>query len=283
MSQTAQHEHEARHEAEALAADLPALLLDARRLAAFAPGVHGRRRAGQGEDFWQYRDHSAEDDARLIDWRRSARGERYFVREREREAAQTGWFWIDDSAGFNWSSSPNLMSKRRRALAVSLALAMLFNRAGERIGALGQASRAGPRAIERLARDLLASSNAPPSPHGFILYASDFYAPIEQWRARLATAASVGAKGALLMIADPAEEDFPFTGRTRFTLPGGGEEIVLGRAEHAREEYARRLEAHRHSLRHMAANYGFNAILHRTDHSAAPALAALVALIADHV
>ena len=85
----------ARLEALALAGDLPGVLLDARRLAASAPGVHGRRRAGQGEAFWQYRDHRAEDGARLVDWRRSARGDRYFVREREREAAQTAWFWID--------------------------------------------------------------------------------------------------------------------------------------------------------------------------------------------
>ena len=73
-------------DALALAGDLPGVLLDAKRLAASAPGFHGRRRAGQGEAFWQYRDHRAEDGARLVDWRRSARGDRYFVREREREA-----------------------------------------------------------------------------------------------------------------------------------------------------------------------------------------------------
>ena len=78
---------EARLGALALAGELPGVLLDAKRLAASAPGFHGRRRAGQGEAFWQYRDHRAEDGARLVDWRRSARGDRFFVREREREAA----------------------------------------------------------------------------------------------------------------------------------------------------------------------------------------------------
>ena len=96
----------ARLEALALAGDLPGVLLDAKRLAASAPGLHGRRRSGQGEAFWQYRDHRAEDGARLVDWRRSARGDRYFVREREREAAQTAWFWMDSDAGFNWTSDP---------------------------------------------------------------------------------------------------------------------------------------------------------------------------------
>src|SRR5215475_10889962 len=115
-----------RLDALALAGDLPGVLLDARRLAAAAPGFHGRRRAGQGEAFWQYRDHRPEDGARLVDWRRSARGDRLYVREREREAAQTAWFWIDPDPGFNWSGDPaTRMTKRRRALTLALALSIL--------------------------------------------------------------------------------------------------------------------------------------------------------------
>ena len=146
----------ARLEALALAGDLPGVLLDAKRLAASAPGAHGRRRAGQGEAFWQYRDHRPEDGARLVDWRRSARGDRYYVREREREAAQTAWFWLDPEPGFNWSSDRARPTKLYRARTLALALAILLARGGERVGALGQPSRAGARAPERLAHDFLA-------------------------------------------------------------------------------------------------------------------------------
>ncbi|MET0183435.1 MAG: DUF58 domain-containing protein [Caulobacterales bacterium] len=275
----------ARLDALALAADLPGVLLDAKKLAAAAPGVHGRRRAGQGEAFWQYRDHSAEDGARAVDWRRSARGERLYVKEREREAAQTSWFWIDGDPGMDWASSGQLPTKKYRALVLSFALSLLITRGGERVGALGQVTRAGPRALERLALDLRDHRfDAPPAPstRSVVIYASDFYAPIELWRDRLAAAASVGASGALLMVADPAEEDFPFQGRTLFREPGGRHrEALIGRAEAAKEIYAARLAQHRRDLRLMAGKFGFPALLHRTDHSPAPALAMLTATIAE--
>lgn len=266
----------------ALAGDLPGLLLDARRLAANAPGFHGRRRAGQGEAFWQYRDHRAEDGARMVDWRRSARGDRYYVREREREAAQTAWFWIDPDPGFNWSADPQRATKLYRARTLALALATLLSRGGERVGVLGQPARAGARALDRLALDLLAPLQDAEAPaKSALIFLSDFYAPVETWRERIAAAGSGGASGALVMIADPAEEDFPFRGRTLFREPGGKREMLIGRAEAAREEYHERLEAHRRAIRALGAQYGFPALLHRTDHSAAPALAMLIALVSE--
>jgi uncharacterized protein (DUF58 family) len=273
---------QARLEALALAGDLPGVLLDAKRLAASAPGVHGRRRAGQGEAFWQYRDHRAEDGARLVDWRRSARGDRLFVREREREAAQTCWFWVDPHPGFCWTSDPSRITKRRRAHTIALALSILLARGGERVGALGQPARAGLRAPERLAEDFLAPMCDAEAPaRATIVFFSDFYAPLETWRARLAAAAEAGATGALVMVADPAEEDFPFQGRTLFFEPGGAREALIGRAESAREAYAHRLHAHRHAIRQLGSTFGFPALLHRTDHGAAPALAALMALVSE--
>jgi uncharacterized protein (DUF58 family) len=266
----------------ALAGDLPGVLLDAKRLAASAPGAHGRRRAGQGEAFWQYRDHRTEDGARLVDWRRSARGDRFYVREREREAAQTAWFWVDDDAGFAWSSDPNRPTKLHRAQTLALALAILLTRGGERVGVLGQASRAGVRAVERLAVDLATPTPlvaAPARAHAIVL--SDFYAPTEHWRARLLTLSAAGARGALVMIADPAEEEFPFRGRTLFQAVGGRQEVLLGRAETAQTAYQMRLSEHRRALRVRGAELGFPVLMHRTDHPAAPTLAMLSTLVSE--
>jgi uncharacterized protein (DUF58 family) len=277
----------ARNEAENLAGELPGILLEARRLAAAAPGVHGRRRAGPGEAFWQFRDHRPEDGARLVDWRRSARGERLYVREREKEAAQRALFWIDPSPGFAWASGPALPTKKRRALALSLAFAILLARGGERVGVLGgTAPRAGPRAAERLGMDLILSNDPvpPPAPsRSVIIYASDFYQPVETWTERLKDAAATGASGACVMICDPAEEDFPFRGRTLFQELGGAKrDILFGRAEAAREAYAERLADHRARLREVARAHGFLLILHRTDHSASPALALLAGALSEH-
>jgi len=240
----------ARLDALNLAGDLPGILLDAKRLAASAPGVHGRRRAGQGEDFWQYRDHRAEDGARLVDWRRSARGDRYYVRDRAR--------------------------------VIALALATLLARGGERIGALGMQPRAGARAVDRLAIDLTTPQGEfePPN-NACIIFISDFYAPIEIWRERLLASARVGASGALVMIADPAEEDFPFRGRTLFQSPGRSGDVLIGRAENAQAAYVERLAQQRRELRALGAELGFPALLHRTDHSASPALSMLMAFVSE--
>lgn len=271
-----------RLEALALAGDLPGLLLDARRLSASAPGFHGRRRSGQGEAFWQYRDHRAEDGARLVDWRRSARGDRYYVREREREAAQTCWFWLDPDPGFAWSGDKKRVTKLYRARTIALALAILLARGGERVGAIGRPPRTGSQAITRLAHDLIeADGDAPAPAKSCVVFMSDFYAPVETWKARLGAAASAGAQGALVMIADPAEEDFPFEGRMLFRAPGAKTEALLGRAERARLDYAARLDAHRHDIRELGAKMGFPAVLHRTDHGAAPTLALLIALVSE--
>jgi hypothetical protein len=60
--------------ARTLAESLPRLILEARRIAATViHGLHGRKRAGPGENFWQYRRFVWGEPARRVDWRRSAR------------------------------------------------------------------------------------------------------------------------------------------------------------------------------------------------------------------
>src|SRR6185312_11390683 len=127
------------HEADGLGAGLPPLLVAADRLAASVSlGIHGRRRAGMGESFWQFRRYQNEDAAR-IDWRQSAKSQHLYVREREWEAAQTVWFWRDGGPGMAFASGE--LSKKNRADLLLLALASLFVRGGERVGYLGGGER----------------------------------------------------------------------------------------------------------------------------------------------
>ena len=145
------------YEAEALGASLPPLLVDAERLAsAVSLGVHGRRKAGMGESFWQFRRYRQEDSSTVIDWRQSAKSQHLFVREREWEAAQSVWFWCDTSAGMRFASGP--VTKSERAKLIALALASLLVRGGERVALYGDAhapasSRA---ALRRIGHTLLA-------------------------------------------------------------------------------------------------------------------------------
>ena len=105
-----------RREATTLSARLPSLVIAARRVAqTVRHGVHGRRRAGSGETFWQFRPFLSGEPSSRVDWRRSAREERAFVREREWEAAHTVWIWFDRSPSMQFASSLARASQRLTA------------------------------------------------------------------------------------------------------------------------------------------------------------------------
>lgn len=274
-----------RQDADRLAAGYPALLAEADRVAALvAAGVHGRRRAGQGETFWQYRPYDTSDSANRIDWRRSARGDAVFVRDNEWEAANSVYLWRDGSPGMDWRSGKTLPTKRDRASVLGLALMSLLMRGGERCAVLGESERprAGRVGYERLALRLGQSQGTTASlsgklpAHAKLLIASDFLTDPDGWPGRLATLASRPASGVLLHIIDPAEETFPFKGRVEFKTPGGWlAPYLLGRAERAQDEYRRRFAAHCARLEDTAGQLGFTVIRHHTDQPPGPALTAL--------
>ena len=127
-----------RQEAATLSARLPNLVIAARNVAqTVRHGVHGRRRAGSGETFWQFRPFISGEPSARVDWRRSARGEHAYVREREWEAAHTVWIWFDRSASMRFGSSLAQTTKIDRAAVIALAFADLCVRGGERAGLLG--------------------------------------------------------------------------------------------------------------------------------------------------
>ena len=107
-------------ESQTLAAGMPRLILEARRIAAtIIHGLHGRRRAGSGENFWQYRRFVMGEPAARVDWRRSARDDHLYVREQEWEAAHTVWLWPDRSPSMAFASKGARDSKLERAIIVT--------------------------------------------------------------------------------------------------------------------------------------------------------------------
>src|SRR5208283_1743669 len=137
--------------AEALGANLPPLLAEAQRVAAtVAQGVHGRRRVGQGDSFWQFRPFVTGDPSGRIDWRQSAKSSRAYIRETEWEAAQTVHLWRNTSASMHWRSSRQWPEKIARADLLLLALAALLLRGGERAALFGERAVAGRSGLDRL-------------------------------------------------------------------------------------------------------------------------------------
>ncbi len=284
----AEHVHGLQRDAHGLADRLPDLLVEAKRISATVThGVHGRRRAGPGETFWQFRQLQPNDSAQLIDWRRSASTDHYFVREREWEAAHTLWFWCNLSASMNFRSHLSRVTKADRALVLLLASAELLARSGERVGLLGVTSpSANRRAAIRIAEamsspqfDAIAASSQPPkaqlSRFSSAVLFSDFLDPIEETRAAVEKIAATGIQGHLIQILDPAEETLPYNGRTEFLSPDGSQRWLADRVETMRERYQEKLAAHRDQLMEMATRIGWTFMVHHTDRPPADPLLTL--------
>ncbi|MBF9234375.1 DUF58 domain-containing protein [Microvirga alba] len=273
------------HETETalnLSERMPRLVLEARRVAAnLSHGLHGRRRAGTGESFWQFRPFVTGEAAQRIDWRRSGRDDRLYVREREWETAQTLWFWIDRSASMGFASDLAQAPKIERAIVLGLALADCVVEAGERAGMLGlMPPRATSRIAEIMAETMVADRGAltddlpPQAPipalHEAIVV-SDFLSPISEITAVVEGISDRGARGHLVMIVDPVEETFPFQGQAVLHDLEDGLSLRIGDAASWGTAYRERIERHRGEIGEVARRHGWTLTIHRTDRPASEA------------
>jgi uncharacterized protein (DUF58 family) len=265
-----------RQEAERLGGALPPLLVEAERVAqTVAQGVHGRRRVGQGETFWQFRRYQPGDSITAIDWRQTAKSQAVFVRETEWEAAQSVWLWRDSSLSMDYASGAEFPPKRDRAELLLLAAAALLVRGGERVALLGSGElpATGRTGFNRLADALFSESPdgkslppAMPLPRAaHVVLFGDFLSPPEEIQATVSSLAARGVGGQMVQILDPAEESLPFKGRVRFAGLEGEGQTVLGRVESVRESYHERLTRHRAAIGDIARRVGWGFIIHHTD------------------
>ncbi len=275
-----------RRDAEKVAGALPPLLAEAQRLASTVMmGEHGRRRSGPGENFWQYRRAIPGDVQTQVDWRRSARSDRLYIREMEWEAAQTVSIWADDALSMDYKSAAAPRTKAQRANLLAMALSYLLAQSGERISLLGteaEPPRSGETQLRRMAlilahhREDRPDYGEPPqgnlTPGGKAVFLSDFLGEADSVLPALSHAADRNVSGCLVQIVDDSEEAFPFDGRTIFESMGGKLRYETQRARALKEAYQDRLEDRREALRLMARRTGWRFLIHRTSESPRKAL-----------
>ncbi len=279
-----------RGDAERAAARIPELMVAAERVAeAVSQGVHGRRRVGRGDAFWQFRQYQPGDPAQAIDWRQTAKSRHAFVRETEWEAAQSVWIWCDRSPSMRFSSSVAWADKRDRATVLTLALALLLHRGGEQAALLGtgMAPTGGRAAAARMA-ELLVDEEAPeaslpavePLPrHGRLVLIGDMLRPMPEIERVVHGFAVMGVEGHILQIVDPAEAALPYRGRVRFEGLEGEGSVLIGRVETVRADYAAALDRHCRGLADLARAVGWTCGSHRSDTPPQTALLALHAAL----
>jgi uncharacterized protein (DUF58 family) len=268
-----------------LADAMPRLILEARRVASTViHGLHGRRRAGPGENFWQYRRFMSGEPSQNVDWRRSARDDHLYVREREWEASHTIWIWADRSPSMAFASALTTDSKLERAMVVAFALAEVLVQGGERVGIPGLLRPTASRnVIEKMAEAILHDTGEraslppsfAPSPLSEIVVLSDLWSPIGEVQKTIAQLSASGAHGHVVQIVDPAEESFPYSGRIEFAEPEGAGSITAGRAETWRSDYSGLVARHRAAIRAETDQRGWTFAIHRTDRPASELLLVL--------
>ncbi|MSP83649.1 MAG: DUF58 domain-containing protein [Alphaproteobacteria bacterium] len=282
-----------RQRAEQLAAHLPPLLVAAERVAAVvAQGVHGRRRVGAGETFWQFRPYHPGDEVNRIDWRQTAKSTRVLVRENEWEAAESVWLWHDTSASMRFASHPAVEDKADRARLLLLALAVLLVRGGEHVALLGHDRRAATgrgtlaRMTAALTRDDGPGASLPPRiplpRYAQLVIIGDLLSPIEDIAATIRHFSGQKVRGHLFQILDPAEETLPFAGHTLFEGLEDEGVLLARRAEDLRRDYTRRMAAHRDAIAGLTRAARWRLGLHHTDQPAQAALLSLYMSMAGH-
>ena len=286
-----------RRDAENIAGALPPLLTEAEMLAAtVSMGVHGRRRPGSGEDFWQYRQAMPGDAISQIDWRRSGRSDSHFIRQMEWESAQTVSLWVDDARSMDYRGQESPRSKRERAALIALALSVLLIKAGERVSLMGTSAsppRSGRAQLSRLAMELATPRQgrpdygAPPPERmargGRAVFLSDFLGDPDDVIPALDRAADQGVKGCFVQVLDETEEVFPFDGRVIFESMSGSLDFETQRARALRTAYLERLAERRGRLDEMARRLGWRVMHHRTSESPRAALLWLYMAIGPRV
>jgi uncharacterized protein (DUF58 family) len=272
--------HNRRENAQALAANLPPLLAEARHLAAtVVAGDHGRRQVGPGDEFWQFRPAIQGDSRRAIDWRRSGRGDTHFIRQSEWQAAQSVYFWIDRAQSMGFSGDRNRITKADRGVVLGLAAAILMVRAGERVALLEDMdpARSGRAQIDRLVAQLamqgqdddygIPTDRALPNGSGAV-FLTDLLGNWDRVKTAIHHMADRGVGGAIVQILDPIEEEFPFDGRTEFRSMSGALRFETLRAKGLRQAYLDELARRKAEARAVCDQVGWRYLCHHTSDGA---------------
>lgn len=265
------------HSAEEEAANLPDLMLKAEKaVASVLQGEHAQKRAGHGEKFWQFRDYVPGDRPQDIDWRQSAKADRVFVRQKERQNAQSAIFWCSRSSGMDFSSDKKYPSKAETAKVLTLALALLMTRAGEQIGLFG-AGKTGrtDASLHRMGEALCAPDHdkfeLPDADtyslprHCSLIQIGDFLTPPDEINGTFKKLSAHTANGLVIQILDPAEMELPYSGRAIFEDPAASTSERVNHVDSIRDQYKQRIRDHIEAVRTVCRNRHWEHHLHTTD------------------
>ena len=219
-------------------------------------GLHCSPFRGFSVEFAEYRQYSAGDEIRHIDWKVFGRTDRYYIKQYEEETNLACYVVLDCSASMGYGSGKLTKLQYGSYLAASLAYFMINQRDATGLVLFDDKLRTMLPPRSRLTHLHLllsslenqkagASTNIARPLHdmaegirkrGLIILISDLYDQPDQVLSALQHLKFQGSDLIVFQIADPAELKFPFDKLTEFVDPETGESI-LATAEAMRKPY----------------------------------------------
>lgn len=268
--------------AKELAQTVPLIKLEAKKIAkTISAGEHSRRKTGQGESFWQFRNYQIGDSSKDIDWRKSAKSTQtgkasLFVKQQEWEASQSVFIWCDKSKSMDFSSSRKTTTKDLSAKTLSIALAYLFTSSGERVALIDKnkgdiVAKPGNQGVDELVKDLFFSKDSSSNleifnlkKNSFVVLISDFLIDEKEYIKTLSKLSSLGVKGHILQINDIEEIELSYKGNVIFSDIETNEKYHCKLVEGIRQDYKEKILEHISNIKNQAHKYGFTYSQHIT-------------------
>ena len=277
-----------------LSSVIPDLVVKARNVShSIIQGIHGRKKSGPGETFWQFRKYQNGDPLNQVDWRRSASSSHLYIREKEWEAAHTVWLWADLSPSMAYKSRLSQYTKREKALLLLFAISNLLTQAGERVGLMGLTKPVFGRKTtdliaEAITAKLLSEHEWQPLPGDVQLSSfseciifTDCLEPSEVLLSKLRNLASQGVRGHVVQILDPVEESFPFTGHVEFHDYSSQKKYRMQKAENIKVEYHKKLYDLKSQIGDALKGLNWTFQVYHTDKRETEALLSLYNVVSD--
>lgn len=269
------HENYLRHRAEEASGSLSSLRIDAEKaVASVLHGDHAQSKPGAGEKFWQYREYVPGDRPQDIDWRQTAKTEHVFIKQKEWQTPQSVIFWCNQSASMDFKSKQKYPTKLETARILTLAMALLMVRSGEKVSMFGsrKVGRSENTLLDielKLTEDIrstlpLADYSMFDLPqHASFVQIGDFLEPLDLIEHNFKQFSGRSSGGFVIQVLDPAELNLPYDGRVLFEDSKSNRQQIDNVAS-IRAAYKKRIRDHNRALQQLCKENRWHYILHRT-------------------
>lgn len=234
-------------------------------------GQNKQKTVGLGEDLWQLRLATEYDSHEHIDWRRSARDNKLYIKEYEKETFSKIFLWADLSQSMHFQSKMAHRAKAEHALLLLLTLAEFFTQCQKACDLANLLTNVQKDGAQKIAQALSHYRKLPKYPDlasfrtgGDLIIISDFL-HYDDFFQKLKNIDPMQHTITLIEIIDPAEEHFPYEGAIDFKNFQEKNILTFKNTQAVKKEYLQIYKKRREILQSITQKQGWNYIRSHTD------------------